>query len=315
VGTMPIPLRYGGAHTLRLSGDWKINMQNLPSGRDGSTPVLRNALRAPPGHQCVVADLASIEARLTAWFTRAPLLESYQRGEDAYKVMAAAIFNTSVEAVTKVQRFVGKSAILGLGFGLGKDNFYLKTGVAARAQGLEIGDLWTPALAARTVDTYRKMQAPTKTMWELLEQRLQREWAGLAAPVTLGPITIGHRGYGYVTGPGGCEMRYENVRQGGYEIWYSHNGRIRKIYGAAFLENIIQFLARILLFEAALRLKAAGMVPVHTTHDELVFVSQDHLVDTTKQKVFEELTRPPKWAPDLPLDASVGSGVTYGGAK
>ncbi len=30
---MPIPLRYGAAHTHRLGGDWKMNMQNMPSGR------------------------------------------------------------------------------------------------------------------------------------------------------------------------------------------------------------------------------------------------------------------------------------------
>ena len=29
-GNMPIPLRLGGAHTHRLSGDWKLNMQNMP---------------------------------------------------------------------------------------------------------------------------------------------------------------------------------------------------------------------------------------------------------------------------------------------
>ena len=29
-GNMPIPLRLGGAHTHRLSGDWKLNPQNMP---------------------------------------------------------------------------------------------------------------------------------------------------------------------------------------------------------------------------------------------------------------------------------------------
>jgi hypothetical protein len=30
LGTMPFPLRYSGAHTHRLSGEWKLNLQNLP---------------------------------------------------------------------------------------------------------------------------------------------------------------------------------------------------------------------------------------------------------------------------------------------
>jgi DNA polymerase len=32
---LPIPLAYGRAHTHRLAGDWKMNMQNLPAGRGG----------------------------------------------------------------------------------------------------------------------------------------------------------------------------------------------------------------------------------------------------------------------------------------
>lgn len=31
--TMPIPLRYGAAHTHRLGGEWKMNFQNMPTAR------------------------------------------------------------------------------------------------------------------------------------------------------------------------------------------------------------------------------------------------------------------------------------------
>src|SRR5690606_14617050 len=48
---MPIPLRYSGAHTHRLSGDWKLNLQNLPRGGN-----LRRALIAPAGHKVVAVD-------------------------------------------------------------------------------------------------------------------------------------------------------------------------------------------------------------------------------------------------------------------
>ena len=320
-GSMPIPLRYAGAHTNRLSGDWKINMQNLPSGRGTASSELRDSLEAPPGHKVVVCDLSQIEARLTAWFTRAPLLQTFIDGKDPYCAMASQIFGFEVSKANEIERFVGKSAVLGLGFGLGADNFYIKTAAAARAQGLAIGSVWTPELAKKTVTTYRTAQAPTKNFWGLLDGHLEQAWAGFVPPVTIGPIKIGH---GYVEGPGGLCMYYDNERcsdePSQREIWYRYGGRWKKIYGAAFLENIIQFLARIIQMNAALRLAATG-VPflrmAHSVHDELIFIVPDKYVDKAQQIVHMEMTRRPSWGEDIPIKAEVTKGMAqnYGAAK
>lgn len=320
---MPIPLRYSGAHTLRLSGDWKINMQNLPAGRGGKSTALRDSLEAPEGYEVVVGDLGQIEARLTAWLTHAPLLDVFKSGQDAYKYMASVIFGVSIDQVTKDQRQVGKAAVLGLGFGLGKGNFYIKTIAAARMNGQDISSFFTPELAELTVTKYRQSQKPTVVFWEFLNELLRREWMGLAAPRQVGPVEIGH---GYVKGPGGATMHY-GVPYGLGEgclpypgdqwddILYEYGGRRKKIYGAAFLENIIQFLARIILFNAAIRMAKQGYSFAHTTHDELVFVVPQGEVDKVKALLHLELTRPPSWAPDLPLKADIGSGVSYGTSK
>ena len=152
--------------------------------------------------------------------------------------------------------------------------------------------------------------------WALLEDKLNHEWLGKREPARVGPITIGH---GYVEGPGGLRMLYNDPRyKTGDELVYDYGGRTRKIYGAALLENIIQFLARIIQMNAALRL-AATKIPflriAHTIHDEIVFVVPDKYVDRAKILIHSEMTRRPSWGPDIPLKADIGSAQTYGGAK
>ena len=341
-GTMPVPLRYAGAHTQRLSGDWKINLQNLPSGRGSTSSKLRDALEAPPGHKVVVCDLGQIEARLTAWLTRAPLLQTFKDGKDPYCEMATKIFGYPVTKDNEVERFVGKSAVLGLGFGLGPDNFYIKTAAAARVQGLELGEIWTKELADKTVTTYRKTQASTVQFWKLLEDKLRHEWRGKRASMRLGPIEIGAIPSGvdgltgYVKGPAGLHMYYDSPgfvrdetvaghyrpyvgRDSSYgDIWYCAQQRWRKIYGAHFLENIIQFLARIVQMQAALRLhqtKIPFLRMVHSVHDELIFIVPDKYVDKATLIIHDQMTQRPSWGPDIPLKADIGSDQTYGGAK
>lgn len=322
---MPIPLRYAGSHTQRLSGEWKINMQNLPKAKPDRPAILRKSLEAPAGHTVVVADLGQIEARLTAWLSHSPLIDAFRQGTDVYRAMAAEIFATPMEKVTDQQRFVGKSAVLGLGFGLGATNFYRKTVVNARLQGEDITSFFTPELAQQTVDVYRRVNKPTVQLWYLLDELLRSSWMGRKTPQRVGPVVISH---GTVTGPGSLQMRYDvpyGPRDNPEEIvkypaprediFYRHGGRPHKIYGAAFLENIIQFLARIIFFNAAVRIAKQGYPMANTSHDEAGWVVLEKDVDAVKELVHRELTTPPSWAPDLPLKASVESGKSYGDAK
>lgn len=108
-GTLPIPLKYYAAHTGRWGGDDKINMQNLPRNS-----LLKQAIRAPDGYMLVDSDSSQIEARTLAWLAEQhDLVEAFERGEDVYKQMASKIYGKPEQDITKDERFVGKTTILG----------------------------------------------------------------------------------------------------------------------------------------------------------------------------------------------------------
>jgi DNA polymerase I-like protein with 3'-5' exonuclease and polymerase domains len=184
-GTMPIPLRYGGAHTHRLSGDWGMNMQNLPSSRTAGSK-LRKALIAPPGHKVVTCDLGQIEARLVAWFCGADvLLKQFANKLDPYAKLGEEIFGYPIDRkVQKVEGFVGKTGILGLGFGCGKDKFFNMVKMQSRTMGLDLGSVWTEKLAERSVNTYRETHAQIPQMWRSLGRVLGEQWVGKKGLVT-----------------------------------------------------------------------------------------------------------------------------------
>jgi DNA polymerase I-like protein with 3'-5' exonuclease and polymerase domains len=118
-GTLPIPLRYYAAHTGRWGGDDKINMQNLPRGSQ-----LKKAMCAPDGYKFIDCDLSQIEARTLAWLAEeTDLVEAFDRGDDVYKIMASAIYDKPESEITKKERFVGKTTILGAGYGMGHVKF------------------------------------------------------------------------------------------------------------------------------------------------------------------------------------------------
>lgn len=358
---MPIPLRYSGAHTWRLSGDWKVNMQNLPSARMGD-PILRKALIAPPRHKVVVGDLAQIEARLVAWFCNCGmLLDEFKNRRDPYSLLASIIFGVKVDKETMggVARHIGKAGILGCGYGMGANTFFERTKAASRSQlkphQLEqFNAVWTTDLAETSVQAYRRKYTEVRSMWSALNTALEGPWMGgrpKIADWVHGPIRITHRdGCGIVVGPCGREIRYPSpicidnqlywcpgkplllsyaLRQFVEGAWREHYAGVpSKIYGAALLENIIQFLARVVMFEIAVRVnKIYGLRFIHQVHDELVYIVPEEDLDwvvgpidpDTKRRaggmLEAEMKIPPDWCPDLPLDCEVGFADRYGDCK
>jgi DNA polymerase len=108
---MPLPVGYAyyRAHTGRLGGNNKMNMQNLTRGGE-----LRLSILAPKGHALCVQDSGQIEARVNGWlWSQNDLLDAFRAadtgtGRDAYCNFADLVYNREITKADKMERFVGK---------------------------------------------------------------------------------------------------------------------------------------------------------------------------------------------------------------
>jgi DNA polymerase len=152
-GPMPVPLRYYAAHTGRWGGDDKLNLQNLPR-----SSALKRAILAPEGFVICDSDSSQIEARTLAWLAgQDDLVDAFEKGEDVYKIMASAIYGKSQASITKNERFVGKTTILGSGYGMGANKF--KAQLNNFAVGIEQEE------AQRIITTYRETYPNIPELW------------------------------------------------------------------------------------------------------------------------------------------------------
>ena len=314
-GSMPMPLRYSGAHTHRLSGDWKLNMQNLPSRGNNK---IRSAIKAPPGHQVLACDASQIEARIAAWFCgQLNMVDAFANGEDIYSQFASTVFGYPVNKKTNpVERFIGKTAILGLQYGLGWEKFQKTVALQSKAQvGKEIK--LSDEEAAKVVRLYRTTYGSIPSMWNQLGGIIPR-MTSAGFGMLLEPVMFEHE---KVKLPSGLYLHYHKLNNRNGQWWFEYGGKPKYIYGGKMLENIVQSLARICVMDAAVRIRrrftALGMdVRLNLqVHDELVYVVADSLAETAESIVMEEMRRRPEWGQDIPLDAESGLGPSYGDAK
>jgi len=331
---MPMPLRYGAAHTHRLGGDWGMNVQNMPTVRGSKgKSKLRLSLKAPPGCTVLTCDLGQIEARLCAWICgEATLLREFADKLDPYNQLATSIFGRPVNrklvgTVDEIMGFIGKTGILGLGYGAGRDKFDTMVQTSARTMGVDISAIYNRDIGDKAVDVYRTRYKKIPQGWAALDRIVQNVWLSGGHAVNFGPVTITH---GSVLLPNGLRLNYDTpqtfVDEKGYPAFRYRYGKMwHKLYGAKFLENIVQALARVIVMNAALRIRDRGRTTAQNypadyrfvlqAHDELVFIIHDDELDNAKQLIHSEMTRPPSWGLDIPLTADVGTGASYGEAK
>lgn len=310
---LPVLLKYYGAHTGRWSAGNRMNMQNLKRGGE-----LRLSILAPENHSIVVVDSGQIEARVTAWLAQdSELLDLFRRGRDVYKYMASQIYNVPVENVTKDQRFIGKIAILGLGYGMGAAKFQhtLASGVMGPVMDMELDECYS------VVTSYRSARHKIVKLWNELNDSVLFNLA-LERDYSFGPNKFLHTKAGFrITLPNGMYLQYPNlVDESGT---YTHcsdkemkkaSPKYKKIYGGLLTENIVQALARIIISDQMLRIAKTidgfGRVAT-TTHDEIVVVVPEHLAEQTLAMMHKEMTTPPEWCADIPLAAEGGFARNY----
>ena len=306
-GTLPIPLRYYAAHTGRWGGSDKINMQNLPRGSK-----LKYALCAPKGYKFVDCDLSQIEARTLAWLAEADdLVEAFDRGDDVYKIMASAIYDKPEDEITKEERFVGKTTILGAGYGMGAAKF--------KAQLKNFGVELEQDECDRIIKVYRKTYSDIPRLWREAGKALDAIMRDKSS--TFGrPDILKVDGTNGIQMPNGLYIKYPELRkdkdeEGKIEIVYkTRKGRTlvdTRIYGGKVIENVCQGLARIVIGEQLLRVAQKYKV-VMTVHDAIGCIVPEGEVEKAMKFVEKSMKVRPKWALDLPLDCEGGWGESYG---
>jgi DNA polymerase I-like protein with 3'-5' exonuclease and polymerase domains len=284
-----------------------VNLQNLPR----NSP-LKKAMLAPPGYMLVDSDSSQIEARTLAWLAEQnDLVGAFDRGEDVYRIMASSIYGKEPSEITKDERFVGKTTILGAGYGMGPVKF--------RAQLKVFGVDMPQQECERIIRVYRETYPRIPLLW--------KEAANALLAIANGQTTdIGRHGVLLVEGekgiqlPNGLYIKYPNLRrwtndQGKEELVYdTKRGKTvvpNRIYGGKVIENVCQALARIVIGEQMLNIAKKYQV-VMTVHDAVACIAPEDQADQAKEFVERAMRTRPKWAPDLPLNCEAGSGKSYG---
>ena len=284
--------------------------------------AVRGMMVAAPGCEFICADFNAIEARGVFWLADDAVgLDVFNSGRDPYKDMASAIFSVPYEKINDDQRFVGKQAILGLGYRMGWKKFM--------AQCESYGQPITEELAKQVVNTYRARY------WRVVEFWDECEKAAVAAinnPDMRYRVKL-HHGYveyfmhgtylmcklpsGRCIGYPEAELREVMTPWGQPKMavtYMGHNSYTNQwerlsTHGGTLVENICQAVCRDMLAMAMLRLEKAFYPIVLHIHDECVSEVIEGTADLETYCRIMEIIE--SWARGFPVKAEGWIGYRY----
>lgn len=272
---------------------------------------VRGMLTASDGKILVGFDYSAIEARIVAWIAQQlDILKVFATHGKVYEYTAAQIYkmkDTSVAVLAAMKkthpdrRFVGKVAVLALGYQGGKKAF----AKMAKNYGVDIDENDAEDIKKDWRDANDKIVK----LWYDLEE------CAVAAVRNPGKIYKNKTGFImfrvvgdflYMRLPSGRRIAYfkpEVDSEGkltyyGIDTYTRQWGRVNT-YGGKLTENAVQGIARDLLVEAMFKLREAGYDIIGTVHDEVILESKDPDLDEIDQLMCEL----PDWAEGLPVAA------------
>ena len=291
----------------RVFGEGMGTMQELSS-------LVRSAIEAPDGKTFVDVDFSSIENRVGVYLAgQNDKVELFRKGLDEYKVFASeSLYRVPYDQVTKDQRQVSKSAVLGAMFGQGAK------GLVKYAEGM--GVKLSEAQAKAAVDGYRSSYAKVKELWALCENAAIEAVSNPGNPFRAGQhivmkvakdalwmqlpskrlICWQRPKLELVTTPWGATKYGVTVHSlNTYTRAWTRN----QLIGSSIFQSAVQGTARDFLANAMLNLENVGFEIINSIHDEVLLLVDEDTADEASMSVTEIMVTPPKWALDFPLAA------------
>lgn len=319
-GRLPVYLNYCGAHTTRWSGGDKVNWQNFKRGGG-----IRRSIKARAGRVIIKADKSQVECRyLNMLAGQMDVIERFRNGDDPYVKIASEAYGHEVYKPAKddprkeemeTKRGTGKQLELSCGYGAGADTI-----VATAAK----GTYGPPVRVDRPTglawrDLYRNTHPAVTNYWQNAEACLPRIAAQQSGENKQGfSWSLFHFIDGMVWLPNGCPLMYPQLQWATSKYkprgaWhYATRYGMASIWGGAFVENLIQAIARVDMSQTILRLRQNyGYRPQLLEHDAYATVVTIDRAEQALHDVLLEFRRPPIWCPDIPLDAEGSIGERY----
>lgn len=283
--------------------------------------AIRGLIIPAPGMRLIWSDLSGIEARMLPWLADDDDgLEVFRRGEDPYKRAAMGIYHCEYDEVTKAQRFVGKVAVLALGYQGGWRAFVRM----AKNYGAKI----SRAEAEVIVENWRNANPKIRSFWRELDNTcraaienpgntyhcrkliISANKSALRIKLPSGHIIYYHRPrIGDLVLPKGKGIIKDTICFWGV---HSASGRWMELstYGGSIAENVTQAAARDLLAARMPHMEAAGYSLILTIHDEVVAEVPLHS-DHSPERLSDILAVNEPWCLDLPLKAEGKEGIYF----
>lgn len=315
---------YHGAHTGRWSGSG-FQPHNMPRSKTSvkdievilkdfrndkidfwdimnqAKKVLPGMIKAEKGKSFIIGDFAAIEARVLAWMAgQQKLIKIFQTTGKVYEDMAAKLYNCKSSDIGKdsKERQLGKTVILGCGYGIG----FRKFTETCLSQGIKLNQ----GQAKKAVETYRSSYPEIPEFWNAAQTCFIKAVKNQGQEFkTNGCMLLAQPGRLTIELPSGRKLYYYKIQYSKRHNEWSHldfrtNAR-KRIYGGLLVENIVQAVARDIMAHCMLELKYAGLSPLLHVHDEAVCYENKEEIKA-KQKIFDKIMNtPPDWFKDFPL--------------
>ena len=274
------------------------------SVEDVLSQLIRTAFIPKEGCEFIVADFSAIEARVLSWLSKEKWrMEVFEKGGDIYCESASKMFKVKVEknGENSHLRDKGKIAELALGYG-GSVGALKAMGATSFLREEELQSL---------VNAWRNANPHITYLWYEVDKIIKKVIINKVPMKLYNLQFIYENNMLFILLPSKRKLCYRNPKIATnkfnkssivYEGVNSNKkwGEIES-YGAKFVENIVQAIARDLLCEAIKNLHNKNFRVILHVHDEVVVEIKKN--KSSVEEICNLMTISPSWAKDLSLKA------------